>query len=144
MCTVDEKKQDGLTRLLPWNGRRIFVSTNATEKNTTWKPVSNDQYNFLNTLCILWIFIHILFPYYDKSRILVHTALNLKNTEKKSLYLNAYDKKCVFYSFENLYWVAPFFREWEEDGEDDVILNISEKMKNDQSIRCKEKSRSSC
>ena len=74
----------------------------------------------------------------------MHTALNLKNTEKKSLYLNVYDKKCVFYSFENLYWVAPFFREWEEDGEDDVILNISEKVKNDQSIRCKEKSRSSC
>ena len=42
----------------------------------------------------------------------------------KSLYLNAYDKKLVFYSFENLYWVVSFFREREEDGEDDVILDI--------------------
>ena len=42
----------------------------------------------------------------------------------KSLYLNAYDKKNVFYSFENLYWVVSFFREREEDGEDDVILDI--------------------
>ena len=42
----------------------------------------------------------------------------------KSLYLNAYDKKNVFYSFENLYWVVSFFREREKDGEDDVTLDI--------------------
>ena len=42
----------------------------------------------------------------------------------KSLYLNTYDKKIVFYSFENLYWVVSFFREGEEDGEDDAILDI--------------------
>ena len=56
MCTVDEKKQNEFRRLLSWNAKRIFVSTNATGKNTTWKPVSNDQYNFLNTLCNSWIF----------------------------------------------------------------------------------------
>ena len=56
MNIVDEKKQDGFTKLLSWNAKRIFVSTNATGKNTTWKPVSNDQYNFLNTLCNSWIF----------------------------------------------------------------------------------------
>ena len=33
-------------------------------------------------------------------------------------------KKFVFYSFENLYWVVSFFREREEDGEDDAILDI--------------------
>ena len=33
-------------------------------------------------------------------------------------------KYFVFYSFENLYWVVSFFREREEDGEDDVILDI--------------------
>ena len=42
----------------------------------------------------------------------------------KSLYLNAYDKKFVFYSFENWNWVVSLFREREEDGEDDVILDI--------------------
>ena len=39
---VDGKKQDGFTRLFSWNAKRIFVSTNATWKNVTWKPVSND------------------------------------------------------------------------------------------------------
>ena len=58
LSTVDEKKQDGFTRLLSWNTKRIFVSTNATGKNTTWKPVSNDQYISLNTLCISWIFFY--------------------------------------------------------------------------------------
>ena len=33
-------------------------------------------------------------------------------------------KKFVFYSFENLYRVVSFFREREEDGEDDVTLDI--------------------
>ena len=33
-------------------------------------------------------------------------------------------KKIVFYSFENFYWLVSFFREREEDGEDDVILDI--------------------
>ena len=33
-------------------------------------------------------------------------------------------KKFVFYSFENFYWLVSFFREQEEDGEDDVILHI--------------------
>ena len=33
-------------------------------------------------------------------------------------------KKFVFYSFENFYWLVSFFREREEDGEDDVILDI--------------------
>ena len=33
-------------------------------------------------------------------------------------------KKFVFYSFENLYWVVSFFREREDDGEDDAILDI--------------------
>ena len=42
----------------------------------------------------------------------------------KSLYLNAYDKKFVFYSFENWNWVVSLFRERKEDGEDDVILDI--------------------
>ena len=58
MSAVDEKEQDEFTRLLSWNVKRVFVSTNATGKNTTWKPVSNDQYNFLNinTLCNSWIF----------------------------------------------------------------------------------------
>ena len=41
-------------------------------------------------------------------------------------------KKCVFHSFENLYWVVTFFREREEGGEDDVILDI-ETSKNVQS-----------
>ena len=41
-------------------------------------------------------------------------------------------KKFVFYSFENLYWIISFFRELEEDGEDDVILDI-ETSKNVQS-----------
>ena len=50
------KKQDGFTRLLSWNVKRMFVSTNATGKNTTRKPVSNDQYNFLDNLCNPWIF----------------------------------------------------------------------------------------
>ena len=50
------KKQDGFTRLLSWNVKRMFVSTNATGKNTPWKPVSNDQYNFLDNLCNPWIF----------------------------------------------------------------------------------------
>ena len=50
----------------------------------------------------------------------------------KNLYLNAYNKKCVFYSFENFYWVVTSFRKQEEDGEDDVILDI-ETTKNVQS-----------
>ena len=33
-------------------------------------------------------------------------------------------EKFVFYSFENLEWVVSFFREREEDGEDDAILDI--------------------
>ena len=33
-------------------------------------------------------------------------------------------KKTVLYSFENLYWAVSFFREQEEDGEDDAILDI--------------------
>ena len=33
-------------------------------------------------------------------------------------------KKFVFYSFENLYWIVSFFREGEEDGEDNTILDI--------------------
>ena len=37
------KKLDEFTRLLSWNAKRIFVSTNATRKNTTRKPVSNDR-----------------------------------------------------------------------------------------------------
>ena len=82
MSTTDEKEQDGFTRLLLWNAKRIFVSTNSTGKNITWKPVSNNQYNFLNTLCNSWIFYTDTFPYHDKSRILVHTALNLISTEK--------------------------------------------------------------
>ena len=53
---VDEKKQDGFTRLLSWNTKQIFFSANARGNNTTWKPVSNDQYNFLNTVCNSWIF----------------------------------------------------------------------------------------
>ena len=32
LSTVDEKKQDGFTRLLSWNAKRIFVSTNVTGK----------------------------------------------------------------------------------------------------------------
>ena len=35
-------------------------------------------------------------------------------------------KYFVFYSFENLYWVVSFFREREEDGEDDVVLDIGQ------------------
>ena len=50
MSAVDEKKQYGFIRLLSWNVKQIFISTNATGENTTWKPVSNDQYNFLNTV----------------------------------------------------------------------------------------------
>ena len=33
-------------------------------------------------------------------------------------------KKFVFHSFENLYRVVSFFREREEDGEDDAIWDI--------------------
>ena len=34
-------------------------------------------------LCVIrGFFIQLNFPYYDKSKILVHTALNLRNTEK--------------------------------------------------------------
>ena len=57
-------------------------------------------------------------------------------------------KKFVLYSFESLYWVASFSREWKEDEEDDVILDIETRAiyrwKSDQTIKCKEKSRSSC
>ena len=56
MSTVDEKKQDGFTRLLSWNAKRIFVSENATGKNATWKHVGNDQYNFPDALCNSWTF----------------------------------------------------------------------------------------
>ena len=62
MSTVDEKVQDGFTRLLSWNAKRIFVSTNATGKTIIWKLVSYDQYNFLNTLCNSWIFYADTFP----------------------------------------------------------------------------------
>ena len=33
-------------------------------------------------LCVIRAFIQIPFPYYEKSRILVHAALNFRNTEK--------------------------------------------------------------
>ena len=60
-------------------------------------------------------------------------------------------KKFVFYSFENLYWVVSFFREREEDGEDDAIVDI-EISENVQSTSgkaikasdAKKRSRSSC
>ena len=35
MSTVDGKKQDGFKRLLSWNAKPIFFSTNVTGKNTT-------------------------------------------------------------------------------------------------------------
>ena len=40
-------------------------------------------------------------------------------------------KKFVFYSFENIYWVVSFFREREEDGEDDAILDIQKQPSRD-------------
>ena len=104
MSTVDEKKKAGFTRLLSWNAKRKFVSKNTTRKNTTWKPVSNDQYNFPNALCnsrnaLCNFFIQIPFSYYDKSRILVHTALNLRKTEK-SLFKCLWYKKNYFTYFK--------------------------------------------
>ena len=62
MSTIVEKEQDRFTRLLLWNAKRIFISTNSTGKNITWKPVSNNQYSFLNTLCNSWIFYTDTFP----------------------------------------------------------------------------------
>ena len=44
--------------------------------------------------------------------------MSLRNTEKPLF------KWSVFHLFENLYWVVSFFREREEDGEDDGILDI--------------------
>ena len=73
-------------------------------------------------LCVIGGFIQIPFPYYDKSRILVHTVFNLRNTEKplfKCLWC-----KNLYYSFKNVYWAVSFFREREDDGEDDPILDI--------------------
>ena len=32
--------------------------------------------------------------------------------------------KDLFHSFENLFWVVPFFREREEHGEGDAIMDI--------------------
>ena len=45
------KKARWIHKVIMMNAKRIFVSTVVRGKNTTWKPVSNVQYNFLNTLC---------------------------------------------------------------------------------------------
>ena len=70
------RKQDGFTRLLSWNVKRMFVSTNATGKNTPWKPVSNDQYNFLDNLCNRGFFTEIPFLCFFNAQHIYRTRKN--------------------------------------------------------------------
>ena len=42
-CTVDEKKQDGFTRLSSWNVKRILFRQMQQEKMQHENLVSNDQ-----------------------------------------------------------------------------------------------------
>ena len=61
-------------------------------------------------LCVIrGFFIQIPFSYYDKSRILIHTALNLEIP--KSLYLNAYYKKiCILLILKFILGCLTFWR----------------------------------
>ena len=98
-------------------------------------------------LCVIRGLTQIRFAYYDKSRILVHTALHLRNT--KSLCLNAHAKRFVSLIWKFILSCSIFqragrtWRGWCYNGYRCKWKPAICKWKSNQSVRCIEKIRSS-
>ena len=76
------KKARWIHKVIMMKCKRIFVSTAVRGKIQHENRYVMFNITFLILSVISGFFIQIPFPYCDKSKILVHTTLNLRNTEK--------------------------------------------------------------